>query len=239
PQRRERVFVYAARDGSGLSPPVGRHAEGNGASGLLRFANAWDALADFDDPDFNPSLLPGGTWGDLLSSIPEGANYTHHTPRGDGEPLFGWRTKYWSFLLKLAKNRPSWTVQAQAGSATGPFHWRSRRLMTGELAALQCFPGSWQIQGAATSARRQIGNAVSPPVGEVLGYEIRRQLLGEKLRRRRPLTPSLRDDCPDPEATAEVPAKYLYLRDTHPDHPGPGLGPGALKRLEHEFDQAA
>lgn len=240
PQRRERVFVYAARDGSSLTPPAAKHAEeAEGSSGLLRFASAWDALADFDDPDFDPSLLPGGAWGDLLPSIPEGANYTYHTSRGDGESLFGWRTKYWSFLLKLAKSRPSWTLQAQAGPATGPFHWRSRRLMTRELAALQCFPERWQIHGAATSGRRQLGNAVPPPVGELLGYEIRRQLLGERPRRRPSLTPSLRDDCPDPEPIATVPAKYLHLRGTHPDHPGPGRGPGALKRIEQEFEQAA
>jgi DNA (cytosine-5)-methyltransferase 1 len=241
PQRRERVFVYAARDGSDLIPPAATHAEvaAGEATDLLRFATAWDALAEFDDPDFDRGLLPGGTWGDLLLSIPEGCNYTHHTARGGGEPLFGWRTKYWSFLLKLAKSRPSWTLQAQAGSATGPFHWRSRRLTPREMAALQCFPDHWKIQGAATSARRQLGNAVPPPVGELLGREICRQLLNEKPRRLAPLTPALRDDCPDPEPIAKVPAKYLHLKGDHAEHPGPGLGPGARKRLEQDLEQAA
>ena len=241
PQRRERVFVYAARDGSGLTAPAATHAEAeeHEASGLLRFATAWDAIGDLDEPDFDPSLLPGGTWGELLPSIPEGCNYTHHTIRGAGEPLFGWRTKYWSFLLKLSKSRPSWTLQAQAGSATGPFHWRSRRLTTREMARLQCFPDDWELYGASTSARRQLGNAVPPPVGELLGGVIRRQLLGEKPRLLDPLTPALREDCPDPEPVARVPAKYLCLRGDHADHPGPGLGPGALKRLRQELDEAA
>lgn len=241
PQRRERVFVYAARDGSGLVSPAPTHAEvpDHEANGFLRFATVWDAIGALDDPDFDPSLLPGGAWGDLLPSIPEGCNYTHHTPRGSGEPLFGWRTRYWSFLLKLAKDRPSWTIQAQAGSATGPFHWRSRRLTTREVALLQCFPDDWEIHGAATSVRRQLGNAVPPPVAEVIGLEIRQQLLGESPAPLPPLTPTLRDDCPEPEPTAPIPAKHLSLKAEHPDHPGAGLGPGARKRHEQELLEAA
>lgn len=243
PQRRERVFVYAARDGSGLVAPIPTHSSTSSDvaadDGGLRFATAWDAIGDLDDPDFDPSLLPAGSWADLLPSIPEGCNYAHHTRRGDGEPLFGWRTRYWSFLLKLAKDRPSWTIQAQAGPATGPFHWRSRRLTTREVARLQCFPDDWEIHGAATSVRRQLGNAVPPPVGELLGLEIRRQLLQEKPARLPPLTPMLRDDCPEPEPVAPVPTKYLHLRGEHADHPGPGLGPGARKRLEQELRPAA
>jgi DNA (cytosine-5)-methyltransferase 1 len=237
PQHRERVFVFAARDGSALSPPqstrgpVARAA--NGRSAVERFATAWDAIGDLDDPEFDPALRPVGSWADLLPSIPEGANYLHHTPRGAGEPLFGWRRRYWSFLLKLAKARPSWTIQAQAGPATGPFHWRSRLLTTRELARLQCFPDEWQLEGSVTSARRQLGNAVPPPLGQLLGLEIRRQLLGERPRARPPIVPAVRPDCPPPEAPTPVPSQYLELRANHEDHPGPGLGPGALTRTEN------
>jgi DNA (cytosine-5)-methyltransferase 1 len=234
PQHRERVFVFAARDGSSLSAPqpsrgpVARAA--NGRAAIEAFATTWDAIGDLDDPDFDPALRPNGSWADLLPSIPEGANYLHHTPRGPGEPLFGWRRRYWSFLLKLAKARPSWTIQAQAGPATGPFHWRSRLLTTHELIRLQCFPDGWQLDGGVTSSRRQLGNAVPPPLGELLGLEIRRQLLGERPRRQRSLVPLVRDDCPPPEPLAPVPERYLHMRADHQDHPGPGLGPGALAR---------
>ncbi len=232
-QHRERVFVYAARDGSGLTAPpplCGPVATAaNGHSAVRRFATAWDAIGDLDNPDFDPRLLPLGRWGALLSSIPEGCNYQYHTSRGEGEPLFGWRTRYWSFLLKLAKDRPSWTIQAQAGSATGPFHWRSRQLTTQELARLQAFPDGWKIVGTPTSARRQLGNAVPPPIGEMLGLEIRRQLLGHHPRSRSSLIPALRDDCPPPEPVAPVPDVFLPLRGKQEDHPGPGRGPGALR----------
>jgi DNA (cytosine-5)-methyltransferase 1 len=231
PQHRRRAFVFAARDGSGLDIPEPTHGESSQASSALplkRFATAWDAIGDLDNPEFDHALLPNGKWGRLLSSIPEGSNYLHHTARGEGEPLFGWRRKYWSFLLKLAKAKPSWTVQAQAGPATGPFHWRSRRLTTREMARLQCFPDAWVIAGGYTSARRQIGNAVPPPLGELLGIEIRRQLFQEQPRRKAPMTPKLRDDCPSPEPVVAVPKEYLSLRGLEGDHPGEGQGPGAM-----------
>jgi hypothetical protein len=33
----------------------------------------------------------------------------------DPRPLFEWRSCYWSFLLKLAPEQPSPTIQAQPG----------------------------------------------------------------------------------------------------------------------------
>lgn len=235
PQHRQRVFVYAARDGSGLTAPLATRGPvaraANGRAAVERFATAWDAIGDLDDPDFDRVLLPLGAWADLLPSIPEGSNYLHHTSRGEGEPIFGWRRRYWSFLLKLAKARPSWTLQAQAGPATGPFHWRSRRLTEHELARLQCFPDDWIIKGSPTSARRQLGNAVPPPIGELLGLQIRRELLGQRPRGKPPLVPTLRSDCPEPEPVAGVAKRFLELRGMQEDHPGPGLGPGAQRRV--------
>ena len=106
----------------------------------------WDALADIE-PNPGEDLALRGKWGDLLASIPEGNNYLWHTDRGGGKPLFGWRRRYWSFLLKLAKSRPSWTIQAQPGPAIGPFHWANRRLSMRELCRLQTFPDDVFIVG--------------------------------------------------------------------------------------------
>ena len=234
PQHRNRVFIFATRDGAELTAPLATHGPvaraANGSAPVERFVTTWDAIGHLDDPEFDPALLPDGKWAALLASIPEGSNYLHHTSRGDGEPIFGWRRRYWSFLLKLAKPRPSWTLQAQAGPATGPFHWRSRRIAVPEIARLQCFPDDWKIEGVTTSARRQLGNAVPPPIGELLGLEIRRQVFGERPRRKPPLVPTLRDDCPAPEQVGSVPRQFLQLRGHQADHPGPGLGPGAQLR---------
>lgn len=230
PQHRRRVFVIAARDGSAFRLPAPTHGRGL-RPGFPRFATAWDAIGDLASRDDGPPAT--GSWAKLLPSIPEGQNYQFHTGRGDGEPLFGWRTRYWSFLLKLAKNRPSWTIQAHPGSATGPFHWNSRRLSLRELARLQTFPDAWEFSGGVTAGRQQIGNAVPVAVGELLGREIRAQLLGDAITPG-PLKniPSQRSDCPAPEAPAHVPESYLSFRGIHGEHPGAGLGPGAKRRLD-------
>jgi DNA (cytosine-5)-methyltransferase 1 len=231
PQRRRRLFVFAAKDGSELSAPAETHAaDANLTQEKVR--TAWDAIGELDDGRDRPELQPTGKWTGLLPSIPEGQNYLWHTPRGGGEPLFGWRTRYWSFLLKLAKDRPSWTLQAEPGPATGPFHWRSRLLSIEEMARLQTFPAGFAVNGDYRSARRQLGNAVPPAMGELLGFEIRSQLYGGAVPEELSLIPPAREDCPARERRRRVPKRYLDLRSEHPAHPGTGLGPRALERVE-------
>jgi DNA (cytosine-5)-methyltransferase 1 len=74
-------------------------------------------LADLREADLPPTQ---GNYAGLLPSIPEGSNYQYLTARGGGEELFGYRTRYWSFLLKLAKDLPAWTLAASPGPSTGP-----------------------------------------------------------------------------------------------------------------------
>lgn len=232
PQHRRRVFVVASRRGDTFLLPPATHGRVLAEAGGERFSTAWDAIGDLAD---QKGPVATGAWAALLPSIPEGENYQFHTARGDGEPLFGWRTRYWSFLLKLAKNRPSWTIQASPGSATGPFHWSNRRLSLRELARLQTFPERWSFAGGATAERRQIGNAVPVAVGELLGREVRGQLLGLPIEDAPLATiPRQRSDCPAPEAPTSVSEGYLTLRGSHPEHPGTGLGPGARRRLRQE-----
>lgn len=231
PQRRERVFVVADREGGELTVPTPTHGP-KAPQGSPRHATAWDAIGDLDIDEWSLSLAPTGAWAGLLPSIPEGRNYLHHTRKGDGEQLFGWRTKYWSFLLKLAKDRPSWTIQAQPGPATGPFHWRSRKLSVREMARLQTFPDDHSFAGGYQSARRQVGNAVPVALGEVLGLEIRRQLLDDHPASEPRTLTMRRDDCPPAEEPASVPQEYLAMRGEHGDHPGAGEGPGATKLKE-------
>jgi len=231
PQLRERVFVIADINGRNLDVPAPTHGEKTG----LRHSTAWDAIGDLDEDDWPSELNASGRWAGLLPTIPEGFNYLWHTPRNQqkgSEPLFGWRARYWSFLLKLAKAQPSWTVQAVPGPATGPFHWKSRYLSVAELCRLQTFPDGYRICGSRYSASRQIGNAVPSAIGELLGLEIRRQLLGERVRRELKLVPKHRPDCPRPEKPGRVPREYLAYRGKHKEHPGTGLGP-APRSVRH------
>lgn len=241
PQLRERVILVAARDGDKLRfPPQTHRSPDEPTTDLFQqtlptYRTAWDALADVR-PEPDESLEMRGKWADLLPSIPEGSNYLHHTDRGEGLPLFGWRRRYWSFLLKLAKSRPSWTIQAQPGPAIGPFHWESRRLAMRELCRLQTFPDDVTILGGRTSQQRQLGNAVPSLLAEVIGRAIREQLLDLPALTDVPeLLPPDRSPVPSPEVVAPVPGKFKKLAGNHDAHPGTGKGYGAISRLETEI----
>lgn len=233
PQLRKRIFVIGARDGTPFEFPQATHIgpeELAWSEPRLRHRTAWDAIHDLDEPA-DPSTVLKGKWADLLPTIPEGKNYLWHTERGGGEPLFGWRRRYWSFLLKLAKNLPAWTIQAQPGPATGPFHWNNRRLTMREMARLQTFPDDVEIVGTIADAQRQLGNAVPSLLAEVLAREIASQLLGA---RRRTATLKLALNAtgkpPAPIEPLSVPPKFLKMRGSHEAHPGTGKGAGALAR---------
>jgi DNA (cytosine-5)-methyltransferase 1 len=242
PQLRERVFVIGHREGTVFSFPDPTHQplpdDGQQpVPGLSTYATAWDAIGDLEDDD-SPDLEATGKWADLLPSIPEGENYLWHTARRDGLQLFGWRRRYWSFLLKLAKSKPSWTIQAQPGPAIGPFHWKSRRLSALEMCRLQTFPDGYEISGDLRAAQRQLGNAVPSALAEVLARQIRAELLGEQVSTAATLTPSPRGSAPDPEQPQAVPAKYHALIGDHDPHPGNGKGYGAKRwrREDQEVD---
>jgi DNA (cytosine-5)-methyltransferase 1 len=238
PQLRERVFVVAHRGGRILELPEPQF--GPRSSSRERYRTAWDAIGHLDARSWPDELCVKGKWAALLPSIPEGQNYLWHTPGRGGRPVFGWRTRYWSFLLKLAKKAPAWTIPASPGPATGPFHWRNRLLSTEELLRLQTFPAGYKIAGTRRIAQQQIGNAVPPALSELLGIEIRRQLLGQSVNSRKlSLVPNPRFDCPAPEEPARVPREYHPLFGDHKPHPGTGKGPARRSRTRTTGASAA
>jgi DNA (cytosine-5)-methyltransferase 1 len=227
PQMRERFFLVAFKDGRMFHFPKTRYGNSS-ENGLfedkkLPVITCWDAIGHIK-PDMDEKLNLGGYWADLLPSIPEGENYLWHTDRKGGLPLFGWRTRYWCFLLKLAKTKPSWTIQAQPGSAIGPFHWENRKLSWREMAAIQTFPENFLISGSRSEIQRQIGNAVPSLLAEILAREIAAQGFGKKYKYEPQLTIRKTNSIPKPETVFEVPLKYYYLIGEHLPHPGTGKG---------------
>jgi DNA (cytosine-5)-methyltransferase 1 len=249
PQDRQRVFVIGSRDGIDFTFPKASHVSpatddtvsptemslfgARTEHSQPAYFTSWDAIGDLEEDD-DPALRVTGKWADLLPTIPEGKNYLHHTDRGAGLPLFGWRRRYWSFLLKLSKRLPSWTIAAQPGPAIGPFHWKNRRLSQKELMRLQTFPDNYRISGSLRSVQRQLGNAVPSALAERLALEIRRQLLGDAQisSAKLSLAPRRRPNMPPPEDVFPVPSKYLMLSGRHAPHPGTGLGYGASSRSD-------
>lgn len=110
-----------------------------------------------------PADEVAGQYGHLLPGIPPGGNYLHYTAeRGHQDPLFKWRSRYWSFLLKLDPAKPAPTIQAQPGPYVGPFHWENRRLRVAELKRLFTFPEDFELVGSRNSIQAQLGNSVPP-----------------------------------------------------------------------------
>lgn len=215
PQRRRRAFVVLTRVNGDLSWPA-----------VTRTTTAWDAIGGLEADEDVP--IARGKWAELLPSIPEGENYLWHTSRGGGEPLFGYRTRYWSFLLKLAKSRPSWTLPAQPGPSTGPFHWNNRPLTIQEMLRLQSFPADWIVEGGCWLDRvKQVGNATPPLLSEAVGRSIAAHIDDVTVSQDAlELEMALRRPIPEGEPVAAVPRSFRYLAGEHPDHPGAGQGPG-------------
>lgn len=228
PQLRERFIMVASRDGHDFEFPAPTHrapaeAADAEAPGLEPYRTCWDAIGDLGEPR-DEDLALRGKWADLLPSIPEGENYLWHTDRGGGMPLFGWRRRFWCFLLKLAKDQPSWTLQAQPGPATGPFHWHNRRLSRRELCRLQTFPDDVHIVGGLGAVQKQVGNAVPSLLAEILGRAIRSQFFGQRPRGHARLLRARAENVPPEERATEVPAKFRALVGDHEAHPGTGKG---------------
>jgi DNA (cytosine-5)-methyltransferase 1 len=171
PQSRPRLFVVGARDGEQLprlpEPSHGgqweRRLTGNPERPHVTAGEAFDGLATGAEEGEEVR----GRWAHLLPEIPPGDNYLHLTAhRGHPTPVFEWRSRYWSFLLKLDPDRPSPTIQAQPGPNVGPFHWDNRRLRVPELKRLFTYPDDFDLAGTRASIQGQIGNSVPPLLAE-------------------------------------------------------------------------
>ncbi len=171
PQKRKRIFFIASKNGI-QSTPVKTHGSEKEIAindKLKPYERVIDWIAKFDiDTYFEPEeTTTGKTYDDELKQIPPGKNYFALTVRdGHPNPKFEANKRFWSFLLKLHPNLPSWTIAAQPGPWVGPFHWNNRRLRVPEIAALQTFPEDYQFLGSRRSIQKQIGNAVPSLLGE-------------------------------------------------------------------------
>lgn len=177
-QRRRRLVILGAATGVELPRfPEPTHVAADRRSlttqHLPEHVTAHEALSDLA-PLPEPDEGVAGRWGHLLPAVPPGGNYQYFATERDGHPaVFRWRSRYWSFLLKIDPDRPSPTIYAHPGPYTGPFHWDSRRLRTAELTRLFGFPDDFSFVGSRAAIRAQIGSAVPPPLGAALVVEVK------------------------------------------------------------------
>jgi DNA (cytosine-5)-methyltransferase 1 len=180
PQLRERCIVMGSLKGA-IPAPRATHAKAPVAGDKLKpWVTAGDVLNDLDTDDLadDEGHFAGGKHNELLNEIPPGENYLYFTKkRGHAKPLFEWRSRYWSFLLKLSPALPSWTIQARRSNNMGPLHWRNRILRIDEVKRLQTFPDTFKLTGNVEKQWRQIGNAVPPLLAKSFGLTIKKHLL--------------------------------------------------------------
>lgn len=137
---------------------------------------AFAGLTPAENPAETEEVVTG-TYAADLRLVPAGENYLFFTKeRGHPEPRFRWRSRYWSFLLKLHPDRPSPTIQGQPGPWVGPFHWESRRLRVAELKRLMTFPDEYIVCGSRREQQLQLGNAVPPLLAKTVAARVAEEL---------------------------------------------------------------
>jgi DNA (cytosine-5)-methyltransferase 1 len=192
PQMRQRLFCVGIRRDLLDCDPVlwtmpwptpthaGPHETRKGWDAKLKphvtAGEALSGLTKSKNPE-EPEERVSGTYADAFRDVPPGDNYLFWTAeRGHPQPRFGWRSRYWSFLLKLSPDRPSPTIQGQPGPWVGPFHWEGRRLRVAETKRLMTFPDDFIVLGSRRDQQLQLGNAVPPLLGEQVSRAIRTEL---------------------------------------------------------------
>jgi DNA (cytosine-5)-methyltransferase 1 len=180
-QLRPRVFIVGAPKAERL-PDLPEPTHGGmwerqeRGSKDLTYVSSREALSGVVAPA-EPEETMRGKWAHLLADIPPGGNYLHYTERyGHPTPLFEWRSRYWSFLLKLDPDKPSPTIQAQPGPNVGPFHWENRRLRVPEMQRLFTYPDDFNFVGSRSSVQAQIGNSVPCRLAEAVALAARESL---------------------------------------------------------------
>jgi DNA (cytosine-5)-methyltransferase 1 len=184
PQIRERFICIGTRNdvGEKFVFPEETHTapEKQDGSNKKAWVTCGDVMNDLDvDLPEDADMLAGSKHHELLKLIPPGENYLYFTAeRGYPTPLFKWRSRYWSFLLKLSPDKPSWTIQASFSNNMGPFHWKNRFLRISEIKRIQTFPDEYEFCGVFRDQWRQIGNAVPPLLVTKLANAIKQQYFG-------------------------------------------------------------
>lgn len=182
PQMRERFICIGIKKEIGIRfrfPDTSHYnPEKCTDKGKLPWVTCQDAIGDLDyDLPEDINNQAGSKHKELLKEIPPGENYLYFTEkRGHPNPKFKWRSRYWSFLLKLSPQKPSWTIQASFSNNMGPFHWKNRFLRINEIKRLQTFADNYDFSGDFKEQWRQIGNAVPVKLVEVIATEIKRQV---------------------------------------------------------------
>lgn len=181
PQKRKRLFIIGTKGEFKSEEPLKTHAPADSCNdNQLPHTVVGPFLKDFSGDEYfeKYEVTEGGTYYEDLCEVPPGQNYKALTAwAGYPNPKFVADKRFWSFLLKLSPDLPSWTITAQPGPWVGPFHWDDRRLRAPEQAAIQTFPKDYKFCGSRRSIQKQIGNAVPCLMGKAMVKFLKESLI--------------------------------------------------------------
>ena len=197
PQFRKRTIVLGTQQSQLIDWPTPTHAQSDGLFQQQKYVTLIDAISDL--PPLGPteskdqylcepqnefqSMMRDGTdvlsehncanYGDrmrmILKSIPPGGSVL------DLPESLRPKGYFTNTYARLVADQPAPTITRNFGtpSSSRCVHpLQNRALSTREGARLQGFPDSYQFVGSKTSKNLQIGNAVPPLLGRVLGESL-------------------------------------------------------------------
>ena len=178
PQTRERFICVGVRKdfGKKFIFPEETHydpekSNGNEEQKKLPWVTCGDVIGDLDyDLPEDKDMQAGSKHKELLKLVPPGDNYLYFTEkRGYPNPIFKWRSRYWSFLLKLSP------TQASFSNNMGPFHWKNRFFRINEIKRIQTVDDTYDLCGDFRDQWRQVGNAVPVKMAQIIATAIGEQ----------------------------------------------------------------
>lgn len=173
-QRRVRLIVFGYRDSEPFIFPAPTHAKVPGDE-RRPWQSLRELMAGIPGPSDEEIFLPSGALAKQLEGLPEGSGVKSPGKRESTRPGGHWGYKQGAFVTDPNKPARTITANAQQDWYRDPVHGL-RRLCPRECAAIQSFPDGWVFSGRRTDHYRQIGNAVPPTLGRVLGTALLAQL---------------------------------------------------------------
>lgn len=195
PEMRRRTIIMGVLGGECRFP---RPTHGTrGAKKLVTVGEVWKDLRAHDGKIYNHdktlAQVKNAEDRQRLKFIPAGKGIRYHEDELEYLPKKLWFDVDWSELRegrfrqtrlqRLDLKRPSPTILT---ARTSYYHPKEHRYLTPrEAAACQGFPNDFIFEGSQTAQFRQIGNAVPPLLGKVLGEEIKKITFNKRVVRSR------------------------------------------------------
>lgn len=171
PQFRSRIIIIGSRNGKLASRMQPTHvAPGSLFNGHMPYKTVKQVLQDMPQP---------GTESTLFNHV--GREHSQRIIDRYRSLQFGQRDPL-TRINKLHPARPSYTiiVGSDKGGGKGHVHpYHPRELTPRESARLQTFPDWWEFSSSGRHVIRQVGNAVPPLFGALLGLHVKKELFGK------------------------------------------------------------